>query len=148
KRKRWRSQSTLECGVGEQAAAQIVEEVVRLEHEVRDDKIQKPVPIVIAEVGAHSGSGLSVTGHRDTSQQPDLFEYTAAFVAVEDVWRQVVGHENVGPAVVVVVPGDDSQSLSRRGENARLLADIGKRPIAVVVIENVRETFVELRTAI
>ncbi len=52
-------------------------------------------------------------------------------VAAED------GHEEVGPAVVVVVPADDSLHEADDGD-AGLRGDVAERPVAFVVVELAR----------
>ena len=58
--------------VGKQPAAEIPKQVVRLQLEVRHHEIEAAIAIVVAEVGAHAGSGFAVAGDGDAGQQPDF----------------------------------------------------------------------------
>ena len=59
----------VERGVGEQPAAEVPEQVVRLDLEVGDEEIEAAVAVVVAEIGAHAGPRPAVAGHRDAGRQ-------------------------------------------------------------------------------
>ena len=63
-----------------------------------------------------------------------LDEVKAAPIAEEVVGRLVVGHEQVGLAVLVEVGGDDSQAATVQIDDARLSGDIHES--AAVVAED------------
>jgi hypothetical protein len=73
-----------------------------------------PVVVVVAEVDAHGRYLLSVLGQRDPGQQRRLLEGAVFAVAEEHARHLVVGHEEVGRAVTVIVPEGDAMPRARQ----------------------------------
>ena len=116
--------------------AEIPEERVHLELVIRHEEIQAAVAVVVAEVGAHPGTGLPVDRHGHARGERDLLEDAAAFVVVQKIRRHVVGHENIRPPVIVVIADDDAESVAAVRADAGGLADVSEGAVAVVVIED------------
>ena len=58
---------------------------------------------------------------------------------VQEVRRRVVGHKHIHPPVIVVVGEDDAEPVAAMLADAGLLADVGKRAVVVVVVEDGRK---------
>ena len=68
----------------------------------------------------------------------DVGERAVVVVAVEDTRGRVAGNVNIGPAVVIEVRRHRSKRvMARRLQDAGLLRHVGKRAVAVVVIQDV-----------
>ena len=63
----------------------------------------------------------------------DVLECSVALVAVELVGLRVVGDEQIGPAVAVIVEQRDAERLRTAVENSAARGDIFKRSIAAIV---------------
>ena len=61
----------------------------------------------------------------------DLLESEAAEVAEQEVGRAVIGHEEVDPAVLVEVGGDDAKSPPVEVDDPRPVRDIGEPALVV-----------------
>jgi hypothetical protein len=57
-------------------------------------------------------------------------------VVIQEIRRGVVGHEDVRPAVVVVVTDHDAEPVAAPVEHAGLAADVGEGAVAVVAVEH------------
>ena len=71
--------------------------------EIADHDALMPGVVVIRRVDSHSASRLAVFAEGDARIHGDFFELAVPHVAVQLVGLRVVGHYQVGPAVVVVV---------------------------------------------
>src|SRR5206468_4036184 len=91
--------------VGKGAIAIIVIERGGVVGEVRAEKIQIPIAIVICNRGAHACllAAVDVVGH--ARKNTDVREGSVAIVAVEDTRCAVAGHVDIRPAVVVKIKG-------------------------------------------
>ena len=93
----------------------------------------------VAEVHAHAGDG--VRRHREKRRSgldACLFEgAVAACRAKQEVANRVIRHEHVGEAVAVEVGERDAHSLAIVWRAIRRTEKVGKRAVAVVVIERV-----------
>jgi hypothetical protein len=95
------------------------------------------------------GLRLPVLSIADPRFERDVGEAAAAVVAVEEIPHGVVGHVDVEIAVVVVVAPNDAQALPFLGVvDARSLRHVGKRPVALVVEEQVRHGQINMRVAV
>src|SRR5205814_503835 len=75
----------------------------------------------------------------------DLFERSIAIVVVEIGIEAIVSHEQIRPAVVVIIGGADGKILAFRLIDFRRHRYVGERAIAVVVIERVRTAPIDAR---
>ena len=137
-RQRGRPEAALHRGVGEDAAAVVAEQAVRLELVVGHDEIEPSVAVVVGELGAHAGARLAVARHRDARREADLGEAAAALVVEEEVRHRVVGHEHVGQPVVVVVADGHAEAVADVRGDAGGGADVGEDALAVVAVEHAR----------
>ena len=94
--------------VDEQAVAFVVVERNHLVGEVADDDAGVPAAVVVGGVGAHSGAGYAVFAEGDAGGDAALFEGSVFLIEVELVRLRVVGDQEVGPAVGVVIEDCDA----------------------------------------
>src|ERR1019366_3499410 len=91
--------------------------------------------IVIAGVRAHGSTRDSVFSEGDARGYGLFGKGTVLVVAVELVGLRVVGDEEVGPAVAVVVEEGDAQGLTGGVSEAGPLGDIFELAVAQIVVE-------------
>jgi len=97
--------SCLMTDVPEPALAVVVEHVIRILLKIGDEQVQPAIVIVVAQRYAHSCHGVAETRHGHPRLHADLSELPVV-VVMEQICRQsIIGDEQVGPAVVVVVGG-------------------------------------------
>ena len=80
-------------------------EVIRILLEVGDEEIERAVVVVVAEGNAHCGHGAAARGKRHAADGADFVELAIALVVVEVGVQAVVGDEEIGPTVIVVISG-------------------------------------------
>jgi hypothetical protein len=80
--------------------------------QIRDDKIGKAVIVVVSEVNAHAGIGISAIVNRNFGGESDFLERAVAFVVLEELWHGVVGDENVNVPVAIVISDGNAQALA------------------------------------
>src|SRR5262249_25426839 len=68
-------------------------------------------------------------------------------VMVEKGFDSVVGHEEVRPAIIIVIGGTHREVVALRMIDFHGSGDIGEGPVAVVVIQNRRSARIRLRAA-
>ena len=106
---------------------------------MRFENIQAAVQIVIADAHAHAGLLHAVFIQRDAAFEAHLGERAVVIVPEQEAGRGIASHVDVGPAVVIEIGRNRGHAVTAfRLGNARFLADIGERAVAVVVIETRR----------
>ena len=106
--------------------------------EVHHQQVQSAVPVHVLGVGAHGPCrpARGVEGHLGLER--DVPEAAVAEVAEEEVRRRVVRLEDVDPAVVVEVGGDDAHALAHEAGDARPGARVLEGAVAAVAVEAAR----------
>ncbi len=66
----------------------------------------------------------------------------------QEVRRKIVRDEDVRPAVIVVIAHDDAKPFPGNSQDTGLTADVSECAVAVIVVEPVRETRVQLGAAV
>src|SRR5207249_6802184 len=91
--------------VGKSAVAIVVIKRQSVIEEVRAEKIQISIAIVICNRGAHAClfATVDVVGH--SRENTHVREGSVAIIAVEDARCAVAGHVDIGPAGVVKIKG-------------------------------------------
>src|SRR5438552_2414946 len=80
---------------------------------------------------------LSIAADGDAGQQSYLFKNALTFIVKKKIWRRVVSHVDIGPAVAVVVAKDDTEPFAFGVVDPRFTSNILERAVTVVAIENV-----------
>src|SRR2546427_740241 len=100
---------------------------------IRYVEVHPAVVVVIAYSDAHRGLLAPVLVQRETRGQADVFERAVAAIAIEIVRRRVIGHEQVGPAVVVHVHPRSRKAVVAVGiRDPASLRDSSEGPVAVI----------------
>src|SRR6266850_3346954 len=103
--------------------------------DVGNKKILPAVAIKIRSIYTHPRAWRAVVTEGYARPQSDLFKGSVAFVDKKEIRHCVVCHKQIGPAVVVNVGRDHPKRLARRFRDARFFTNVGKRAIAVVMVE-------------
>src|SRR5713226_2123742 len=124
--------------VSEALSAEVAVQIVGLLGEISNVDTQTPVVTIVSEVYAHRAEFLPVNAEGNPIQKADFFEGPIVLVAVKKIGTCVVGHVQIGPAVVIVIAPHGPESVPVPGiVNASFLGDLLKRTIAAVVIKQV-----------
>ncbi len=123
--------------VGKEHVALILVERVVILREVGQEQVEITVAVIIRGIEPHAGLLPGVLAQCDTGEQADFLERPVALVMKQQVWRGVVGHEDVGPAVVVEVAEDNAEAVVARVADPGRLGNVGKRAVAIVAVQHI-----------
>ena len=137
-----------EGGLGKRAVSVVPVQRVGFQGEIRHVDVRRPVPVVVAEVHPHARPRDAVLAVGHARQQGPVRKRAVAVVPVEEIRRQVVGDEDVRPPVAVVIAPHDPEALAARVRDARLRGNVRKSPVAVVPVEQVGRTLIDIGPAI
>src|SRR5258708_25671947 len=105
---------------------------------VGNESVAPSVVIVVTHRDAHAPLLGAVSVDRQARFESDLAKRAIAVVMVEIIRRRVVGDENIYKAVPIKITGDNVQPVvTDRVVYAGLFRHVGKRPVAVIVVERV-----------
>src|SRR5713101_2256871 len=121
----------------EESFAVVVPDMIRRQLEIRDVQVEIAVVIVIAERNAHGSHGGAVGCKRHSAGDGYFGEGAVVIVVIKIRLDSVIGDEQVGPSVIVVVGGCYRKVQALGLKDFRGLRDIGESAIAVVVIEHI-----------
>ena len=135
---RVRAEAGGEGGVFEGAAAEIVIERRSVAGEIGFHEVEIAIEIIIGGGNAHARLRFAVGTEGAAGFDGDVLESSVLLVVVERAGGGIVGDIDIGPAVVVEVGGENAQAVGAVGaQDSRGLADVGKRAVAVIVVENI-----------
>src|SRR5215813_3695480 len=101
----------LKRNVGEICVTVVSVERVRIVGKVRDMKIHAAIVIVIADRQAHTRLLAAVFVQCEPRLVSDLFEGSVVLIDVELLWRRIVDHYEIQPAVIVYVNENGRKSV-------------------------------------
>ena len=91
---------------------------------------------------------LAVGAERATGFQRDVHEFSVFLVLIKSAGGGIVGHVNIGPAIIIKIGGQDAQAEGSVGlKNSGGSRNIGESAVAVVVIKNIFATLEPRRAA-
>ena len=122
-----------------EASLDVAEERIFLRSEIVDEDIRPAVIVVIGKVDAHSGERSAVVVVGEAKAHRFFRERAVPPVAKQLLWKRIVGYRNIRPAIAIEILKGNTQALSRRGAQARSRGDVCECPVAVVVIDQVRD---------
>src|SRR6476661_536812 len=122
----------------EKALAVILPDVIRGPLKIGDVQIEPAVVIEISQRDAHGRHGDALSGKGHAAVQSDFLEGAIVLVVVEVSAEPVVGDEQFGPAIVVVVAGAYGKILALGLVDFGLDTDVGEGPVTVIVVKRVR----------
>src|ERR1700722_5584050 len=126
--------SRLRRDILETLSAQTVE-TDHLVIEVCDRDTGRTGIIEVRYVDSHARAGFSFSTERKPSFHRGIFECAIALIAIKLVGLSVIGHEQIGPAVIVVLEQCYSQRFGAAVENSARRRHIFERAIAAVMKE-------------
>ncbi len=133
-----RGQARGAAHVLEEPVAQVPVEGLGVVGEGGEHEVQPAVVVVVAGVHPHPRLGPPLRVDGDAAQEADALEPAVPAVVVEEVGGRVVGHEEVDPAVVVVVGGEDAEAVApRRVREAVGVGGFHEGAVAAVLEEQV-----------
>ncbi len=141
-RQRWWTNAAFVGDIPKKPVAQVAKKAVCFELVVRDEQIEPAVAVVVAEIRSHTSSRFAITGDRHASQEGDLPELPVAFVVKQEVGHGIVGHEHIGPPIIVVVANGNTEPVSAVLRDASLGTHVGKAALSVIAIEHARQALV------
>src|SRR6266513_6509812 len=103
--------------------------------EVRHEKVHPSIIIEIGRVHAHTRSRPADITVSNAGSRGDLIEFPLSTIDEEKIGHRVVAHPQVTQSIVVNIGRYHAPYLAEVTRNARLLADVGKRTITIVVEE-------------
>ena len=86
--------------------------------EVRHDDVGVAVLVEIPRIDSHATPRSAALAVRDPDNRTDLLERAVSSVAEEEVPHRVVRHDEIRPAVSVMIDRDDAECLSECGVDA------------------------------
>src|SRR5271168_456107 len=105
---------------------------------MRDEIAETAGMIVIGEVDAHGAEALAIAAEGYAGKQADVGERAVVIVVIEVAGDGVVGDEEIGPAIVVVVgPHRAEAVVADVVVDAGFGADFFERAVAAIVVEQV-----------
>ena len=134
--------------VHEQSIAFVVVESQHLIREVADEHAGAAGTVVIGSVHAHAGAGHAVFAEGHAGQHAGLGKSAVPVVVVELVGLRIVGDQQVGPAILVVVEHAHAKSLRSRVQQPGFSRDVFKGTVAAVVPQPDRRALVRFRRAV
>src|SRR5262249_36783415 len=145
---RWLSDARRHRDVLETARTNLAVEADHLVFEVRDGDARPAGVVEVARINAHPRASLAIGRESDAGVERDVAETPVTKVAIQLVRLRVVGDEQVGPAVAVVVDRDDAERLRAGVEDPASARDVFERAIATVVEQPARVAAVRLGRAV
>src|SRR5262249_10790685 len=104
--------------------------------------------VVISGIGSHSAAGDAILAECDTRRDTFLAEGPVAVVPVEFVGLRVIGDEEIGPTVVVVIEHGDTERFAGRVAYSGLCADILEPASTEIVVQLRRGSLVRFGGAV
>ena len=124
--------------IRKKAVALIPVQRVVLVGEIGDEKVKPTVVVVIAPSGPHAPLRHPFPAVRHPGHERLLGEAAVSAIAKKQVGRGVVGHEQVGPPVVVVVAEQRTHAVECLALQAGLFSVLRKGAVAVVAVKHIR----------
>ena len=134
--------------VHEEPVALVVVERDHLVREVGDHKAGPAGAVVIRGIHAHAGARHSIFAEGNPRRDRLLLEGPVLLVEVELVGLRVIGEQDVGPTVAVVVENRKAQALRSWIVESGFLGGVFELPAAQVVPHAGRYAFVRFRGAV
>ena len=134
-----RTEASLVGNIFKASSIVVIESTVILS-EVRDQKVQPAVVIIVAHSDTHGRLSPSLPVDRTSGFKGDFFKRSVTFVAPEKIGDGVICHVNVRPSVVVVIDPSHAKPVGPIGIACpHLTANLSKFSATFIVIKEVRE---------
>src|SRR5579863_3768415 len=130
------SQAAGICGVNETSLSGVAKQREGLVSQCYDGDIRPAIVIVIAKVRAHAGDRLAIAAQRNSGKKCGLFKSAIAPVVEQEIGHVVVGDENIGVAIMVVIRESNAHTAPRKCRDAGLFGHVLESAIAAIAIES------------
>src|SRR5260370_20348278 len=114
-----------------------MENDVRLARRLVDEKVGKPIVVVILEGDAHAGKHFAVVGKGRAVIQTYFGEGADAIVVKKKLLDHVVGDKDIRVAIAIIVGEGYAQCFTFFGGDSGSNADVFKRAISAIVIQDI-----------
>src|ERR1043166_1528524 len=119
-------------------AAEIAIKAGRIAGEVGLDNVELAIAVVIACRHAHAGLRLAIGAVRRAGFNRNVREGAVSIVPVQRRRGRIIGHVNVGPAIVVEIRHEHTETVGPgRFPDPGLFGDVGESAVTVVVEQDV-----------
>ena len=102
--------------------------------------VRPSIVVDIPEIRAHAGDGVAECVVRNPGEHCDIGESPIPVVVKKIVFEGIVGDEDVGKPIVVVVGKRQTHAFANILGNVGLFGDVSKSAVAVVAVEDVRHS--------
>src|SRR5439155_12886924 len=89
--------------------------------------------VKVSDIAPDASASLAFVAERQTRLDGDILELSIAKIAIEFVWLRVVSHNQVGPAIVVIIEHGDAESLRAAVEHDARCSDVVEGTVATIV---------------
>src|SRR5216684_7645007 len=118
--------------------AKIFVKTIGLLGKMRDEEAEPPAVVEIGEIHAHVAEFHAFAAERQAGEHADVRKGAVVVVVVEVVGNRVIGDEQVGPTIIIVVRPHHTQAvIADFVANAIFCRDFFKSAVATIVIEEV-----------
>src|SRR5262249_54903680 len=100
-----------DAGIRELTPAPITIEAVELMLKIGDQYGKAAGAIVVRDINAHAPLGIAIAVIGQTGFGADLLKPAAAAIEIKQIAASVIGHKNVGLAVLIQVSNQDAKAL-------------------------------------
>ena len=121
----------------ERTVAVVMEDHVGLVRKLRDKKVGKAIVVVILKDNAHAGEHLAVVGKGRAGIQAYFGKGAVTVVVKKKLLDHVVGDKNICIAIAIIIREGYAQPFAFLGGNPGSDADIFKRAISAIVIQDI-----------
>src|SRR5260370_31347552 len=113
-----------------------MENDVRLARKLRDEKVGKPIVVVILEGDAHAGKHFAVVGKGRAGIQTYFGEGAVAIVVKKKLLYHVVGDKDIRVAIAIIAGQGYAQCFTFFGGDSGSSAHVFKRAIYAIAIQD------------
>ena len=116
--------------------------------EVRDRNARRAGIIEVRHVDSHARAGFSFAAECQSGLHCGVLECAVVLIAIQLVRLGVIGHEQIRPAIVVVIEQRDSQRFGTAVEDSARRSDIFERAVATIMKEPARRPAIRFGRAV
>ena len=113
----------------------MIERVV-LARQVGYQNVRTAIVIVIAKIDAHARDPLAIVSQRDPRLQSALGEGAIAVVVKQKLLHAVIGHEDIGKPIAIVVGEGHAERFPLPGRYAGAQTDILESSVTAIMVQN------------
>src|SRR5207302_4224579 len=128
--------------IPKRARALVAKQHIALVRKIGHYNVGQAIVVVVVEIDAHASESLAVLVVADAGTQSEFGERAITIIVIQKALHGIVRNKNIRPPIPIVVGEGNPQSLAMRVGKSRLLRDVGKRAIPIVVVQDVAQAVV------